>query len=216
VLSQLLALAIAIPIGVLAAQRANGLFDKLSTLTAFGFLSVPNFVLGVLLVYVFAVKLNWFPAIYSTSFGEDPLENLRELVLPSITLAAAELAVYIRLLRTDMIATLNEDFITMAKAKGMPTRRILFRHAFRPSIFSLVTVAGLNIGRLIGGALVIEILFAIPGIGSLIVQAIYSRDYLVVQGGVVVIAVGYVLVNFFVDLLYAVLDPRVRHARAAA
>jgi peptide/nickel transport system permease protein len=136
--------------------------------------------------------------------------------LPALTLAAAETAVYLRLLRTDMIATLQEDYITMAKAKGMPNRRILVRHAFRPSTFSLVTVAGLNMGRLIGGTLIIEVIFALNGLGKYLVDAIFRRDYIAVQGAVVVIAVGYVLINFAVDMLYAVIDPRVRHARALA
>jgi peptide/nickel transport system permease protein len=214
--SQILALVLAIPIGIIAAQRANGIFDKTSTVGAFGLLSLPNFVLGVVLVFVFAIQLNWFPATGYTKFGENPFENIKTLFLPAVTLAMAEMAVYIRLLRTDMIATLQEDFITMAKAKGLPTWRILLRHAFRPSIFSLVTVAGLNVGRLIGGALIVEIIFALPGVGSYVVQAIYARDYLAVQGAVAVIAIGYVVVNFLVDMLYAVLDPRVRHARAAA
>jgi peptide/nickel transport system permease protein len=214
--SQLLALVIAIPCGIIAAQRSNGVFDKATTFSSFGLLSIPNFVLAIVLIFIFAVKLDWLPATFSTRFTEDPLLNLKELFLPAVTLAAAELAVYIRLLRTDMLATLQEDYIAVAKAKGMPTRRILLRHAFRPSVFSLVTVAGLNFGRLIGGALIVEIIFAIPGIGSYTVESIYRRDYLAVQGAVVVIAVGYVLINFLVDILYAVLDPRVRHARAVA
>jgi peptide/nickel transport system permease protein len=214
--AQFLALVVAIPVGIVAAQRADGIFDKVSTIGAFGLLSVPNFVLGVVLVYVFAIKLDWFPALFSTRFSEDPAANLKEMFLPAVTLAAAELAVYIRLLRTDLIATLQEDYITMAKAKGMSSRYIMLRHAFRPSVFSLVTVAGLNMGQLIGGALVVEVLFGIPGIGFLSVSSILSRDYLMVQGCIVVIATGYVLINFAVDLFYAVIDPRVRRVRAAA
>jgi peptide/nickel transport system permease protein len=133
-----------------------------------------------------------------------------------VTLAVAELAVYLRLLRNDMISTLQEDYITMAKAKGMPNHRILLRHAFRPSTFSLVTVAGLNMARLIGGTLVIEVLFALNGLGKYLVDSILRRDYIPVQGVVVVIAVGYVLINFCVDMLYAIIDPRIRHARAIA
>jgi peptide/nickel transport system permease protein len=136
------------------------------------------------------------------------------MVLPTIALAAGQIAVYMRLLRTDMIATLQEDYIGVARAKGMPTRRILLKHALRPSSFSLLTVAAINIGTLIGGTIVIEQIFTISGLGSLIVRAIFTRDYLVVQGVIVIIAVGFVLVNFLVDILYAVLDPRIRHARA--
>lgn len=213
-LSQLLALAVAIPLAILAALRPNRLLDRVSTGSAFGLLAIPNFMLGVLLIYLFAVRLHLFPATGYTRFTENPAENLRSLVLPAVTLGAAELAVYLRLLRTDLIATLQEDFITMAKAKGLPTWRILLRHALRPSTFSLVTVAGLNLGRLIGGAFVVEYLFALPGIGALTVESIFKRDYIVVQGTVLLVAVAYVLANFCVDLFYGFLDPRVRHARA--
>ena len=191
------------------------MLDRLSTGAAFGFLSVPNFILGVVLVLLFAVKFHWFPATGYTPLTQNPLQNLRSLVLPSVTLAVAELATYLRLLRTDMIATLQEDFVTMAKAKGLSDRRILLRHALRPSSFSLVTVGGLNLGRLIGGTFIVEIIFAIPGIGELTLRSIYNRDYLVVQGVTLVIAVGYVLANVIVDILYSVLDPRIRHAGAA-
>lgn len=212
--SQVIALGIAIPAGIIASQRPNGIFDKVSSAIAFLLFAIPNYVLALVLVYMFAVTWQIFPATNSVPLTEDPVENLRSLFLPAFTLAAAEMAVYLRLLRTDMIATLQEDYITMAKAKGMPNRHILLRHAFRPSTFSLVTVAGLNMGRLIGGALVIEVIFALNGLGRYLVDGIFRRDYIAVQGAVVVIAVGYVLINFAVDILYAVLDPRVRHARA--
>lgn len=214
VYSQFLALVVAIPMGLFAAQRAGGLFDRLSTSALFGLLSVPNFMLALVLILVFSVNLGWFPAVGYTAFLEDPLENLRSLFLPALTLAVAEMAVYMRLLRTDLIATLQEDYITMAKAKGMPSRRVLLRHAFRPSTFSLVTVIGLNFGRLIGGTLIVEVIFALNGLGKFTVDAILGQDYIPVQGAVVVIATGYVLINFAVDMLYAVLDPRIRHARA--
>jgi peptide/nickel transport system permease protein len=215
VLSQVLALAISVPLAILAARRPNSLLDRLSSSAAFGFLSVPNFILAVVLVLVFAVKIHWFPATGFTPFTQNPLQNLRSLVLPSVTLAVAELATYLRLLRTDMIATLQEDFVTMAKSKGLSNRHILLRHALRPSSFSLVTVAGLNLGRLIGGTFVVEVIFAVPGIGELTIRSIYNRDYLVVQGVVLVIAIGYVLASVMVDVLYSVLDPRIRHAGAA-
>jgi peptide/nickel transport system permease protein len=218
--SQILALGIAIPCGIWAAQRAGGIFDRTSTSLAFAGLAIPNFMLGIILIKVFAVDLQLFPATGYTPLTEDLpgsiFTNLHDLFLPAVTLAVAELAVYLRLLRNDMIATLQEDYITMAKAKGMPNHRILLRHAFRPSTFSLVTVAGLNMARLIGGTLVIEVLFALNGLGKYLVDSILRRDYIPVQGVVVVIAVGYVLINFAVDMLYAVLDPRIRHARAIA
>jgi peptide/nickel transport system permease protein len=220
IMAQVISLMISIPLAMLSAYRANSKLDQTITAGAFGTISFPNYALAVVLVAVFAVNLGWFPATNYVKLTSDMpasiYENLKSLFLPAVTLAAAETAVYLRLLRTDMIATLQEDYITMAKAKGMPNRRILMRHAFRPSTFSLVTVAGLNMGRLIGGTLIIEVIFALNGLGSYLVAAIFRRDYIAVQGAVVVIAVGYVLINFIVDMLYAVIDPRVRHARAIA
>jgi peptide/nickel transport system permease protein len=214
--STVLALLISVPLGILSAYRADTWYDKSLNTAAFGLLSVPNFILGVLLVFLFAGQglLDWLPSSTYVPFGEDPVEHFRHMVLPTIALAAGQVAVYMRLLRTDMIATLQEDFIGVARAKGMPTRKILFRHALRPSSFSLLTVAAITVGQLIGGTIVIEQIFTIAGLGSLIVRSIFTRDYLVVQGAIVIVAVGFVLVNFFVDMLYAVLDPRIRHARA--
>ncbi len=214
--SEIIALVLAIPIALLAAQRAGSKFDRASTTVAFGMLSVPDFVVGILLILIFAVNLGWFPVTRQTAFFQDPIGNLHDMFLPALTLAFGEMAVYMRLLRTDLISTLQEDYVTMAKAKGISQRRVLLRHAFRPSSFSLVTVIGLDMGRLIGGAFIVETLFALNGIGSYIVTSIFSRDYIPVQGGVVLVAVGYVLINFGVDMLYAVIDPRIRHARALA
>lgn len=214
--SQFIALVISIPCAIIAAHRAGGLFDRSSSSIAFGLLSVPNYVLAPVLILLFAVNRRWFPATGYTAFMDNPAENLRTLFLPALTLAVAEMAVYLRLLRTDLISTLQEDYITMAKAKGMPPSRVLMKHAFKPSTFSLITVVGLNFGRLIGGTFIIEVIFAINGLGKYVVDGILGRDYIPVQGGVVVIVVGYVLINFAVDMLYAILDPRIRHARAIA
>jgi peptide/nickel transport system permease protein len=216
VYATVIALAVAVPVGVLTAYKQNSLFDRVANTTAFGFLSIPNFILAVLLVFIFAIRLGWLPATGYTPFGEDPVEHFRGMILPALSLAAGQIAVYMRLLRTDMIATLQEDFIGVARAKGMPTRRILLRHALRPSSFSLLTVAAINVGTLIGGTIVVERIFAISGLGSLIVEAIFTRDYLVVQGTVTLVAVAFVVINFLVDILYAVIDPRIRHARAVA
>jgi peptide/nickel transport system permease protein len=212
--AQVLALVIAIPLGVLSAYRANSRLDRFLSTSAFGLLSIPNFVLGVLLVYFFALKLDWLPATNAPKFSEDPTEHIRSMILPSFTLALGLVAVYMRLLRTDMMATLQEDFIGVAKAKGMPTWHILTRHAFRPSSFSLLTVAGITVGDLIAGTLIVEQIFGLNGLGSLLVFGIFQRDFLVVQGAVVIICVAFVLVNFVIDLLYGFLDPRIRHARA--
>ena len=212
--SQFLALIIAVPVGLIAAQRAGSLFDRGSTGLLFLFLAIPNFMLALVLILIFPVRLKLLNAVGYTPFSENPLKSLGSLLLPAITLAAAEMATYMRLLRTDLIATMQEDYITMAKAKGMSPRHILLRHAFKPSSFSLITVIGLNFGRLIGGTLLVEVIFSINGLGKYTVDGILGRDYIPVQGAIVVIALGYVLVNFAVDMIYAALDPRIRHARA--
>ena len=210
----LAALLIAIPLGVLCAVKSGSALDRFLTGLAFGKLSLPSFMVAILLIYLFAVELNWLPATGWVPFAEDPVGNLRSFILPALTLAFAEWPVLMRVLRSDMIATLQEDYIAMAKAKGLRPARILLVHALKPSSLTLVTVAGINIGRLIGGALIVETIFALPGIGRLLVGAIYARDFIILQGVVLFVATGFVMVNFIVDMLYAVLDPRIRHGRA--
>ena len=212
--TQTLTLAIAIPLGILSAYRASGLFGKLTNTGAFAFISIPNFVLAFVLTYWLGVQLNWFPVSGYVPFGEDPGEHFRYMFMPALTLAAGQIAIYTRLLRSDMIATLQEDFILMAKSKGISNSRILWRHALRPSSLTLLTVAALNIGTLIGGAVIIERIYGLPGLGKQIFDAIGARQYIAVQSLVAIIAIAYVLINFFVDILYTVLDPRIRHARA--
>lgn len=214
VMAQVIALGLAIPLGLIAGRRAGSAFDRVLTGVSLGLLSTPVFVSGVVLILVFAVILGWLPATGYTPLTQDPVENLRSLLLPAVTLAAGALAVYARLLRSDLISTLQEDYIALARARGFSSRRILWRHALRPSVTSLITVIGLNVGALIGGAVIVEILFGLPGVGRLIVNSIFARDYLMVQGGVVVVSVGYVFVNFIVDLTYALADPRIRHGAA--
>jgi peptide/nickel transport system permease protein len=212
ILSQLVAFAIAIPAGILAARRPDGIFDVASSGVAFGFLALPSYVLAVFLVYFFAVKFHFFPATGYTPLSKNAVLNLKSMVLPTITLALPELAAYLRLLRTDMLATLQEDYIMMAKSKGLSERFILLRHALRPSMFSVVTVAGLNFGRLLSGTLIVEIVFALPGVSALTVQSVFAKDYVTVQGTVLLITFAYVFFNFLVDLIYPVLDPRTRYA----
>jgi peptide/nickel transport system permease protein len=209
VYSQIIALMVAIPVGLLAAQKVGTVFDRTSTGCAFAMLAVPAFIAAPPLVALFAVNLHWFNATgYSNVF------DIRGLFLPALVLAIAEMATYMRLLRSDLISTLQEDYITMAKAKGLSPRSVMMKHAFRPSTFSLITVAGLNFGRLIGGTLIVEVFFALPGIGKYLVESVLRRDYLAVQGAIVLITVCYVGVTFLLDAVYAILDPRIRHARA--
>ena len=213
-LAQLGALAIGVPVAIICAARSGGPFDRFMTGTAFGMLSVPTFLSAILLIYLFAVELRVLPATGYVPLAEDPLANLRFFVLPSLTLVLAEWPGIMRVLRSDMIATLQEDYIALAKAKGLTPGRILFVHALKPSSLTLVTVTGINIGRLIGGAVIVETIFALPGIGRLLVSAISTRDLIILQGVVLLVAAGFVIMNFIVDMLYAVLDPRIRHGHA--
>jgi peptide/nickel transport system permease protein len=212
VAAQLLALVVAVPLALVSAYRAGSRLDRLITAASFGMLSIPDFVVAIVLVFVFAVRAHWLPATGYVHLTDSVTGNLRSIALPTIALALGLSAVYTRLLRSDLIATLQEEYILMARAEGLPARRIMLRHALRPSSFSLVTVLGINTGALIGGAVIIEYLFALPGMGSRLIDAVGRREYIIVQGLVLVIAVGYVLANFLVDVLYGVLDPRVRHA----
>jgi peptide/nickel transport system permease protein len=213
-LAELGALVIGIPLAIACAVRSGSAFDRFMTGSAFGMLSVPAFLSAILLIYLFAVELRWLPATGYVPFAEDPVGNLRCFVLPALTLALGEWPVLMRVLRSDMITTLQEDYIAMARAKGLKPSRILLVHALKPSSLTLVTVTGINIGRLIGGTVIVESIFALPGIGRLLIGAIYTRDLVILQGVVLVVACGYVLMNFIVDMLYAVLDPRIRHGHA--
>jgi peptide/nickel transport system permease protein len=214
VLAELGALAIGIPLAIACAVRSGSAFDRFMTGSAFGMLSVPAFLSAILLIYLFAVELRWLPATGYVPFEEDPVGNLRSFLLPALTLALGEWPVLMRVLRSDMIATLQEDYIAMARAKGLKPSRILLVHALKPSSLTLVTVTGINIGRLIGGTVIVESIFALPGIGRLLLGAIFTRDLIILQGVVLFVALGYVLMNFIVDMLYAVLDPRIRHGHA--
>ncbi|MGY8708766.1 ABC transporter permease [Bradyrhizobium sp. 18BD] len=213
-MAELIGLLIGVPVAIACAARAGGAFDRFMTGSAFAMLSMPSFLMAILLIYLFAVELHWLPATGYVPFTEEPLNNLRFFVLPALTLALAEWPGIMRVLRSDMIATLQEDYIALAKAKGLKPARILFVHALKPSSLTLVTVTGINIGRLLGGTLIVETIFALPGIGRLLVGAIYTRDLVILQGVVLLVACGFVIVNFIVDMLYAVLDPRIRHGHA--
>ncbi|MBR0685454.1 ABC transporter permease [Bradyrhizobium manausense] len=213
-MAEFIGLLIGVPLAIACAARAGGAFDRFMTGSAFAMLSMPSFLLAILLIYLFAVELHWLPATGYVPFTEEPLANLRFFVLPALTLALAEWPGIMRVLRSDMIATLQEDYIALAKAKGLKPSRILFVHALKPSSLTLVTVTGINIGRLLGGTLIVESIFALPGIGRLLVGAIYTRDLVILQGVVLLVACGFVIVNFIVDMLYAVLDPRIRHGHA--
>ena len=210
VYAQVMALLIALAIAPIAALRRNSLFDQLTSTISFAALSIPSFILGLVLIYFFAVTLGWFQVVGYTPISDGLWANFRSLFLPALTLAASEAAVYTRLLRSEIVNTLQEDYISLARAKGLPQWRIILRHALRPSSFALVTVVGLSVGHLVGGALIVETLFALPGMGRLVVDSIIGGDFVMVQGVVSLVTIGYVVVNFLVDMLYLGLDPRIR------
>jgi peptide/nickel transport system permease protein len=208
-LSLLLSLSLAVPAGLLAAYRAGQSIDKLLSALAALLLSAPSFMLGLVLMFFLALTLKWLPAVGYVPLSEGILGNLRSFAIPVLTLALVEWPVFMRILRSDAIVTLQQDYVLLAKAKGLRNVHILFLHVLKPSSFTLITVAGLTIATLIGGALVVETIFALPGVGRLLIGSINSRDFMMVQGAVALIAVGFVLVNFAIDTLYSALDPRV-------
>ncbi|MBZ5540405.1 MAG: ABC transporter permease [Acidobacteriia bacterium] len=201
-LALLICAAIAIPAGVLAAHRRGRAADRAVGLFTLLGLAVPNFALGPLLILLFSIALGLLPV----SGRGGPLS----FVLPAATLGAALAAILTRMVRGAMIEELSSDYVRTARAKGLPARAVLFRHAFRNALIPIVTILGLQFGTLLAGAIVTESIFAWPGIGRLTVQAISSRDYPLLQGCILLIAVSYVFVNLLTDLLYAVVDPRVR------
>lgn len=214
ILSIVVALGVSVPVGVWSAYRPGGRVDRVATTVTSATLAVPSFVLGVLLVFVFGVHLGAAPTIGWVPFSEDPVAHLQHLVLPVITLAAGECVLFTRLLKGDMLATLQQDHVLSARARGLPTWRILIRHALRQSSFSLVTVSGVVLGRLIGGTVIVEMIFSLPGMGTLVVNSILSRDFVVVQAVVLLGALLYLTINTLVDLAYPWLDPRLRKVGA--
>ncbi len=209
IISQVIAFGVAIPLALVTSRRPNRTLDNVSTTSTFGLLALPPFVIAPIMVAIFAVGLHWFPATGYVPFSQNPAQNLHDMILPSLAITAGSIAVYYRLLRSDLISTLQEDFITMARSKGLGNRTIMWRHAFRPSSFSLLAAAGVNIGALLAGTFIVEYLFAIDGLGYSLVQAVQQRDYLVVQGIALVVAIAYVVIQFIIDFLFTVVDPRV-------
>src|SRR5690606_13758195 len=205
-----IALVSAVFLAVLSAMRPGGPVDRGTAALTSVFLSVPAFVAGPVLIYFFAVELGCAPVAGWNRIGDGIGLNLQSALLPAIAMALMEIAAFHRLLRTDLITTLREDFIGAARAKGMSEWYVMFRHALRPSSFSLITLAGLNLGRLIGGTVIVETLFSLPGLGQLLASSIVSRDLIMVQGIVAFMAIVYVVVNVLVDSSYELIDPRVR------
>ncbi|MEV0362368.1 ABC transporter permease [Nocardia fusca] len=209
-MSLAIALVSAVFLAVVSAMRPGSPVDRGTAALSSVFLSVPAFVAGPVLIYFFAVELGWLPVTGWNRIGDGIGPNLQSALLPAIAMALMEIAAFHRLLRTDLITTLREDFIGAARAKGMNEWYVMFRHALRPSSFSLITLAGINLGRLIGGTVIVETLFSLPGLGQLLASSIVSRDLIMVQGIVAFMAVVYVVINILVDSSYELIDPRVR------
>ena len=213
---QILSLSIAIPLGVLSAYRAGRRADKVISNSLFALSSVPNFAIALLLIIFVGVKFAWLPTLGYVPIAEGYWEHLKHMIMPVISLSIGLIATYTRLLRADMIAALREDYVTMAASKGLSDRRILWRHVFRPSSMTLLTSAALSMGGLIGGAIVIESIFATYGIGFEVFAAIAGRQYIALQSTVAVIALFYVFFNLVVDVSSGFVDPRTRDRRVNA
>ena len=210
-LAILIALVVAFPLGILSAARRNTPVDGAGTTFALIGICMPNFLIALLLIFLFGVTLRWLPVSGYTDPLEDPVNGLRSLTLPAITLGLALGAVITRTLRSSLIEALSEDYVRTGRAKGLPESVILGRHALKNGLIPVVTVLGLQLGGLIGGAVITEYVFALPGVGRLVVDAVFARDYPLVQGVVLLIALAYIGTNLLVDLVYGLLDPRIRY-----
>jgi peptide/nickel transport system permease protein len=205
-----IAAAIGIPCGIVSAVFRGRAVDQLFTAVAMLGASIPSFWLGLVLIQLFAVSLGWFPVSGYGAPGAPLAERLHALVLPATVLGVLNSALIIRFTRASMLDVLGEDYVRTARSKGLPERTVVLKHALRNALVPIVTVLGLTVALMIGGAVVTETVFGLPGVGNLVVNAVLRRDYPVIQGALLVIAAIYVLINFSIDLLYAVVDPRVK------
>jgi peptide/nickel transport system permease protein len=209
-LAMTISLLIAFPIGLASAVRRNGGVDRAGTTFALFGICMPNFLLALLLIFLFGVTLRWLPISGYVDPREELVEGLRSLALPAVTLGLALAAVVTRTLRSSMLEALSEDYVRTARAKGLSEWRVIRGHVLRNALLPVVTVLGLQLGTLIGGAVITEYVFALPGVGRLVVDAVFARDYPLVQGVVLLIAVAFIVSNLLVDLLYGLIDPRLR------
>jgi peptide/nickel transport system permease protein len=215
VLALFIAVAVGVPIGILAAARRGSVADYVASTTAIAGLSVPHFWLGILFILAFAVRLEWLPASGFVPLT-DPLGNLSHMIMPAVVLGTGLAAVVMRQMRSAMLESLGADYVRTARAKGMGERTVVGLHALRNSLITVVTVVGLQLGTLISGAVITEQIFIIPGIGKMTIDSVFSRDYPSLQGVVLITATGYIVANLLVDLAYSVLNPRIRVAGRAA
>ena len=210
-LAMAVSLLVAFPLGILSAARHNRVTDRVGTAFALFGICMPNFLLALLLIFVFGVTLRWLPISGYTDPLEEGWAGLRSLALPAITLGLALAAVITRTLRSSLLEALGEDYVRTARAKGLSEWGVIRGHVLKNALIPVVTVLGLQLGTLIGGAVITEYVFALPGIGRLVVDAVFARDYPLVQGVVLLIALGFIASNLLVDLLYGWIDPRIRH-----
>lgn len=212
--SLLFSLVLAIPLGVYSATHRNGLVEWLVNISSLLGTAIPSFVLALILIFLFAVVWRLFPPGGYAPLMDEPLDNLRDLILPMIALGTGAVAVNLRQIRASMIEVLEQDYVRTAQAKGLSKWRVTYVHALRNALVPLTTIVGLQIGAILGGAFVIETIFLWPGIGALAVQSIFSKDYPVIQGTVLLVAFSYMLTNLLVDLSYPLFDPRIRLSKS--
>lgn len=211
ILSMLIALGLGLPLGIFAATRKNSAADLAVRVIAMIGQSTPSFVVGLLLIFTLSVGFGVLPQMGSfVPFREDPLGNLSQMILPALTLGTAFAATVIRMSRSAMLDILREDYVRTARSKGMPRRWVIWRHALPNALIPVVTLSGIEFGYLLGGAVLVEQIFALPGLGRVVLEAIQQRDYALVQGSVLFIAFNFMVINLLVDLAYAALDPRIR------
>jgi peptide/nickel transport system permease protein len=214
VLSLLLSVVIAVPLGIVSALFRNRAVDSIARLFGLFGLSMPVFWLAALLILGGASFLHWLPPVVYAPFSQSPLQNLEQMALPTLALALSLVAVVMRMTRSSLLEVLGQDYIQTARAKGARERTVVLRHALKNALIPVVTVVGVQFGYLLGGSVVVEQMFGLPGLGFMLLNAIYQRDYPVVQGTVVFVALVFILVNLVVDLVYGILDPRVRYESA--
>jgi peptide/nickel transport system permease protein len=206
-----LTLLIGVTSGIIAALRQNTWVDQVAMMIAMLGISIPNFFLGLLMIIFFAVQLGWLPSGGYIPFSQDPIGWLRSTTMPAISLALLQAGLLARITRSGMLEVLRQDYVRTARAKGLPERQVILKHALANALIPIVTVVGIIISLLLSGAVVTEALFSLPGMGQLLTQAVLSRDYPMVQGGLLLVTTFLVVVNILVDILYAMIDPRVRY-----
>jgi peptide/nickel transport system permease protein len=212
-LSFLIATAIALPTGIVAALKRNSAFDYIASMVAFVGVSMPSFWFGIILILIFAENLRWLPAIGYSEIGEDGVWAwLQRLILPSLAIGAGYSAILMRFVRAGLLEVLGSDYVRTARAKGVRERAVVLRHALRNALIPVVTVIGIQLALLLSGTVVVETVFSIRGIGRILVGAIFDRDYPIVQGVILLIAVIFVLANLIVDVVYTFLDPRIHYS----